>query len=238
MTSLYSRYTDFMWASAENPRLHATFNGNPGTRPMVNEAGPPRPAHKKKFDPGLLAFYADLGGCALVWEATQEVKAELCEDPWVRAHCLAEVSANYFASEMCGGGIRLSGLDSIKPGGQKGLDGYKLALGMCKLDGKTVDPNEFCAVDFRSSLVALLRIDASGKFADNVYLLQQEQDPWLVDMKLTLARYAECALRARGYGGWQRAYLDRKDPTFERMQHILAKVFPGERFDDIFDQSA
>jgi hypothetical protein len=87
-------------------------------------------------------------------------------------------------------------------------------------------------------LVALVRKDASGALSDRVWLLQQEQDPWIVDMNLTLAQYVELAYRARGFHHWQLAYLNRNDPTFARMKFALPKMFPTATFgESIFESS-
>ena len=185
-----------------------------------------------RLSDGLHAFLSSLSMVKISWQlAPGSALARALEaDPWVRSNYLDEGYSFSCLEELFSGDMTYLDLGSMILENRASDAGYKGALKYCKIDEQPVDVGEFYPFEYHWGVVALLRKDASGALGDRVWLLQQEQDPWIVDMKVTLAQYVELAYRARGFHHWQLAYLNRKDPTFARMKFALPKMFPTATF--------
>lgn len=189
---------------------------------------------------GLRACLASLSRVKISWHlAPGSALARALEaDAWIRSNYLDQGYSFGFLDELFSGDMAYFDIGSMILQNRAPDAGYKSALKSCEIDGQPVDVSAFYPFEYHWGLVALLREDASGALSDRVWLLQQEQDPWIVDMNLTLAQYVELAYRARGFHHWQLAYLNRNDPTFARMKFALPKMFPTASFgESIFESS-
>ncbi|MDC0675323.1 hypothetical protein [Nannocystis radixulma] len=189
---------------------------------------------------GLHAFLSSLSMVKISWHlAPGSALARALEaDAWIRSNYLDQGYSFSFLEELFSGDMAYLDLGSMILENRAPDAGYKGALQYCKIDGQPVDVGAFYPFEYHWGVVALVRKGASGALSDRVWLLQQEQDPWIVDMNVTLAQYVELAYRARGFHHWQLAYLNRNDPTFARMKFALPKMFPTATFgESIFESS-
>ena len=189
---------------------------------------------------GLHAYLTNLSRVKISWHLVPDsaLARALEADAWIRSNYLDQGYSFSFLDELLSGDMAYLDIGSMILENRAPDAGYKGALQYCKIDGQPVDVDAFYPFEYHWGLVALIRKDASGALSDQVWLLQQEQDPWVVDMKLTLAQYVELAYRAQGFHHWQLAYLNRRDPTFARMKFALPKMFPTATFgESIFEPS-
>lgn len=181
------------------------------------------------------AYFEALSKVSLGWELNKRCPAydAVHKDPWMKGRY--KDYGKSFIEGLFSGDIKLHGLTEMIAQHESEAAPYKLSLARCQVDGKPADVSEFFPIEYHWGLVALIRKDASGTLTDNVWLLH-EQGMWLREMNITLAHYAECALRVRGFQHWQLAYLDRQDEVYARMMFALPKLFPKENFDSVFER--
>lgn len=233
MTDLYNRFLQLhtrLEQGGHNERVAWRLKGSEVRNPELDDV------LMGLIDAGVEAtkpvhtYFESLSKVSLGWELNKRCPAydAIHKDPWMKGR--DKDYGKSFIEGWFSGDIKLHSLPEMIAANEAASSPYKTSLSLCKLDGQPVDVTEFFPVEYHWGLVALIRKDASGTLTDNVWLLH-EQGMWIEDMKITLAHYAECALRVRGFQHWQLAYLARASEEYERLMFALPKLFPNETFD-------
>jgi len=84
--------------------------------------------------------------------------------------------------------------------------------------------------DQHYSLVACFKSDGNP-IQDNIYIFNEQDSDYIVDMKITCIKYLELAYTAKLFYHWQYAYVLKNSVDNERLREMLPIIFPFIKLD-------